>query len=217
MYAYDFARLYEAINIATSESLQFLFPEVTTFGNGILLWESILANIFGTTYKDALDAADKLRRWAIDPSKHIHHDLHHFVLLVKRINKTSKSILPETSILGIINEATSKDPREELRMISTYSSWNNQLLEEFMLVLHKLPHAGPFNSRNVKMNEFKTTNIEYCNRFQVGKCTFGERCNFKQKIDPEFKPREQIIDDEKKKDFTKDKKKKLPNKSTKEF
>ena len=68
IYAHDFARLYVAINIATSESLQFLFPEATTFGNGILLWEMILPKIFGTTYKDSLDAADKLRRWGLDPS-----------------------------------------------------------------------------------------------------------------------------------------------------
>ena len=83
MYTHDFARLYVAINIATSESLQFLFPEATTFGNRIPLWELILAKIFGTTYKDAPDAADKLRRWGLDPSKHIQHDLHHLVLLVK--------------------------------------------------------------------------------------------------------------------------------------
>ena len=83
MYTHDFARLYVAINIATSESLQFLFPEATRFGNRILLWELILAKIFGTTYKDAPDAADKLRRWGLDPSKHIQHDLHHLVLLVK--------------------------------------------------------------------------------------------------------------------------------------
>ena len=54
MYAHDFARLYVAINIATSESLQFLFPEATTFGNEILLLDSILARIFGTTYKCSL-------------------------------------------------------------------------------------------------------------------------------------------------------------------
>ena len=83
MYTHDFARLYVAINIATSESLQFIFPEATRFGNRILLWELILAKIFGTTYKDTPDAADKLRRWGLDPSKHIQHDLHHLVLLVK--------------------------------------------------------------------------------------------------------------------------------------
>ena len=137
--------------------------------------------------------------------------LHHLVLLVKRANETAKSIVPETSILGIIYEATSKDPREELRMMSTYSSWNNQSLEEFMLALHKSPYAGPFHSRSVKMNEFKTTNTTYCNRFQVGTCTFGERCRFKHEINNEFKPRDSVMVEMKKKDFTKDKKKKLPN------
>ena len=33
LYAHDYARLYVVISIATSESLQFLFPEATTYGN----------------------------------------------------------------------------------------------------------------------------------------------------------------------------------------
>ena len=92
MYAHDFARLYVAINITTSENLQFLLLEATLFGDGILLREIIMD---GTTYKDALDASDKLRRWSPDPSRHIQHDLHYLVLLVQRANETAKSILSE--------------------------------------------------------------------------------------------------------------------------
>ena len=113
------------------------------------------------------------------------------MLLVKRANGTSKSILPETSILGIIYEAISKDPREEIKIMSTYSSWNNQSLEELMLTLHKSPHAGPLHTRNVKMNE--TTSTAYCNRFKVRKYTFGECCKFKHEINPEFKHRESVL------------------------
>ena len=51
-----------AINIATSESLHFLFPEATTFGNGVMLLDNIVAKLFGTSYKDAFEAAEKLRR-----------------------------------------------------------------------------------------------------------------------------------------------------------
>ena len=86
-YANDFARLYVVISIATSESLQFLFSEATTCGNGILLWESIISKLFGTTYRDAFDAAEKLRKWNIDPSKPLQHDIHILLLLVKRANK----------------------------------------------------------------------------------------------------------------------------------
>ena len=59
LYTHDFARLYVVINIATSESLQFLFLEATTFGNGVMLWDSIIAKLFGMTYKDAFEAAEK--------------------------------------------------------------------------------------------------------------------------------------------------------------
>ena len=47
LYVHDFARLYVVINIATSESLQFLFPEAATFGNGVMLWETIWYDIQG--------------------------------------------------------------------------------------------------------------------------------------------------------------------------
>ena len=106
------------INIATSESLQFLFPDATTFRNGVMLWDNIISKLFGMTYKDAFDAAEKLRKWSIDPSKSLQHDIHNLMLLVKRANETAKSILPEKSILGMIYDAISKDPRQELRMMS---------------------------------------------------------------------------------------------------
>ena len=159
LYAHDFAGLYVVIFFATSESLKFLFPEATTFENGIMLWENIISKLFGMTYKGAFDAAEKLRRWSIDPSKPLQNDIH---------NETAKTILPEASILGMIYDATSKDPREELRMLSSFSSFNGQSLDEFILTLHKSPHTGPFNSRHVKMNKFKTNIIRYCNNFQEG-------------------------------------------------
>ena len=94
-YAHDFARLYVVINIATLESLQFLFPEATTSDN-------IISKLFGMKYKDAFDAAEKRRKWSIDPSKPLQHDIHNLMLLVKRANETAKTILPEKSISGMI-------------------------------------------------------------------------------------------------------------------
>ena len=78
LYAHDYARLYLVISIAKSESLQFLFPEWTTCGNGIMLWNSIISKLFGMTYRDAFDAAEKLRKWNIDPSIPLSskHDIH---------------------------------------------------------------------------------------------------------------------------------------------
>ena len=88
--------------------------------------KSILEKLFGTTYKDMLEASDKLRKWTIDPSKHLQSDIHNLLILVQRVNEISNNSFPEESILAIIYEAISKDHREELRMIVTYSSWNKQ-------------------------------------------------------------------------------------------
>ena len=197
-YAHDFARLYVVISIATSESLQFLFSEATTCGNGILLWESIISKLFGTTYRDAFDAAEKLRKWNIDPSKPLQHDIHILLLLVKRANKTAKTVLPEASILGMLHDASSKDPREELRMLGSNSSFIGQSLEEFIITLHKSTHTGPFNSRHVKMNKFKTKTKQYCNHFQEEKCRFGEKCRYEHKINPDYR-RKEVDNDERKK------------------
>ena len=65
------------------------------------------------TYKDAFDAAEKLQKWSIDPSKPLQHDIHNLMLLVRRANEEAKAILPEESILGLIYDAISKDPREK--------------------------------------------------------------------------------------------------------
>ena len=216
LFSHDTARLYMAINIATSDNLQFLFPEATSIGDGVTLWNLIIAKIFGTTYKDLLEASDRLRRWTIDPSKHVQSDLHNLSILVQRVNETSKSDMPESSILAIIYEALSRDPREELRMIATYSSWNKQSLNELIHALHDSHSAQPYNNKNVKMHELKSVNTGYCNKFQLGKCSFGDKCRYKHEIDPEFKNNEVIIDGKKAKDNIKDKSKKiLPMKNAK--
>ena len=72
-------------------------------------------------------------------------------------------------------------------------------MEDFMSTLHKSLHAGPLHSRNVKINEFKPIVIHYCNNFQIGKYRFGKRCKYKREINPEFKYKVIIVDDEKKK------------------
>ena len=193
LYAHDYARLYVVISIATSESLQFLFPESTTSGNGITLWNDIISKLFGMTYRDAFDAAEKLRKWNIDPSRPLLHDRHNLMLLVKRANETAKTVLPEASILGMLYDAISKDPREELRMLGSNSSFIGQSLEELIIT-----HTGPFNSRHVKMNEFKSKTTQYCNHFQEGKCRFGEKCRYEHKINPDYRKKE-VNNDEKKK------------------
>ena len=71
-----------------------------------------------------LEAFDKLRRWSIDPSKHLQSDLQNLILLVQRVNEISKYDFSETSILAIIFEAISRDHREELRMIATEETKN---------------------------------------------------------------------------------------------
>ena len=159
------------------------------------------------TYKDRCDAAEKLRKWSIDPSKPLQHDIHNLMLLVKRANETAKTILPEEILLGMIYDAISKDPREELRMMSSFSSYNN----EFLLTLHKSPHTGLFNSRHVKMNEFKPAIIRYCYNFQEGKCRFGDKCRYEHKINPEHKKKEIVNDDRKKSNII------ITNKSNNKF
>ena len=77
-----------------------------------MLWDNIISKLFGMTYKDAFDAAEKLRKWSIDLSKPIQHDIHNLMLLLKRANETAKTILSEKSMLRMMYDAISKDPRE---------------------------------------------------------------------------------------------------------
>ena len=75
------------------------------------------------------------------------------MLVVKSAKEMAKTVLPEASILGMIYDAISKDPRDELRMLGSNSSFSGQSLEEFINTLNKSTHTGPFNPRSVKMNE----------------------------------------------------------------
>ena len=61
-YLHDSRRLYIAITIAISESLQYIFPIATSTRNGILLWDLSIQHLIGRTYDDILEASDRLRR-----------------------------------------------------------------------------------------------------------------------------------------------------------
>ena len=145
-----------------------------------------------------LEASDKLRKWTIDPSKHIQSDIHNLLILVQRVNEISNNSFPEESILAIIYEAISKDPREELRTIAAYSSWNKQPIEKLLTSLSESNGAHPYISRNVKMHELKSEVIHYCNNFQEGKCKFGEKCRYKHEINPNFKKEDIFINNKNK-------------------
>ena len=129
------------------------------------------------------------------------------MLLVKRANETAKTVLPEASILGMIYDAISKDPRDELRMLGSNSSFGKQSLEQFLSTLNDSTHTGPFNPRSVKMNEFKPKSIQYCNHFQEGKCRFGDKCKYEHKINPDYKKRDMDYDEKKKSNYI------IPNKN----
>ena len=67
--------------------------------------------------------------------------------------------------------------------------------------------AIPFNSK-VKINELKvSTNKGYCNKFQICKCTFGDKCRYRHEIDPDYKKKEEVVVGKNNKDNSKDRNK----------
>ena len=116
-YQHDSRRLYIAITIVISETLQFMFQNATQQRNGVLLWQLTIHHLFGSTYDDIPEASDRLRRWHIDPSKNLKSELHLLSQLIDRVNVTSQQDMPESQILAIINKEIIKDSREVLRII----------------------------------------------------------------------------------------------------
>ena len=58
-------------------------------------------------------------------------------------------------------------------MIAIDSSINKTSLNDMLNILNGSSYVPPFNSK-VEINELKvSTNKGYCNKFQIGKCTFG--------------------------------------------
>ena len=159
-----------------------MFPIATSTRNGILLWDLSIQHLFGTTYDDILRASGRLRRWHIDPSKNLKYDLQILSQLIERVNETSQHDIAESQTSAIINKEILKDPREGLRIIAYNSSINKTSLNDMLNILNGSSYVLPFNSK-VKFNELKVSiNKEYCNKFQIGKCTFGDKCRYRHEI-----------------------------------
>ena len=60
----------------------------------------------------------------------------------------------------------------------------------------------------MKINELKVSiNKGYCNKFQIGKCTFGDKYRYRYEIDPDYKKKDEVIVGKYNKDNDKDKNK----------
>ena len=95
-----------------------------------------------------------------------------------KLSETSQHDIAESQILAIINKEILNDPREGLRIIAINSSINKTILNNMFNMLNESSYVLPFNSK-VKINELKvSTNKGYCNKFQIGKCTFGDKCRY---------------------------------------
>ena len=100
-----------------------------------------------------------------------------------------------------------KDPREGLRIIAINSSINKTSLNDMLNMLNESSYVLPFNSE-VKINELKvSTNKGYCNKFQIGKCTFSDKCRYRHKIDPDYKKKKEVVVGKNNKDNSKDRNK----------
>ena len=100
-----------------------------------------------------------------------------------------------------------KDPREGLRIIAHNSSINETSLNDMLNMLNESSYVLPFNSK-VKINELKVSiNKGYCNKFQIGKCTFGDKCRYRHEIDPDYKKKDEVIVGKNNKDNNKDRNK----------
>ena len=60
----------------------------------------------------------------------------------------------------------------------------------------------------MKINELKVSiNKGYCNKFQIGKCTFGDKCRYRHEIDPDYKKKDEVVVGKNNKDNNKDRNK----------
>ena len=166
-----------------------------------------IEQLFGTTYDDILEASDRLRRWHIDPSKNLKYDLHILSQLIERVNETPQHDIAESQILAIIIKEILKDPREGLGIIAINSSINKTSLNDMLNMLNESIYVLPFYSK-VKINELKvSTNKGYCNKSQIGKCTFGDKCRYRHEIDPDDKKKEEVVVGKNNEDNSKDRNK----------
>ena len=185
LYRHDINRLYLAMTVCISNEIQYLCPVATATTCGITLWAFSNNHLFGTTYKDILIAMDEIRQWRIDPTKHFQSEVHNLMVLIERANETNDNSMPDKNILAIFYEEIPKDPREALNCQE-----QQLLLDEVFTRLLASAGAAPMN-RTVKIHSTESKIITpICFRFQVNKCPFGDKCNYRHIKNPNFTSRD---------------------------
>ena len=124
--------------------------------------------------------------------------------MIEIVNETSHHDIAESQVLAIIDKEILKDPREGLGIIAHNSSINKTSLNDMLNILNGSSYVLPFNSK-VTIDELKVSiNKGYCNKFQIGKCTFDDKCRYRHEIDPDYKKKDEVIVGKNNRDNNKD-------------
>lgn len=68
----------------------------------------------------------------------------------------------------------------------------NNSLDESIAFLNTSPTALSFRNM-MKMHEFNFNDNKYCNKFRVGKCTFGDKCGYKYEVAPRLEKKDIVV------------------------
>ena len=94
-----------------------------------------------------------------------------------------------TTILAILYQKISKDPREALRITALNCQEQQLPLDEVLTRLLASAGAAPMN-KTVKIHSMESkTTTPICFRFQVSKCPFGDKCKYRHIKDLNFIPK----------------------------
>lgn len=192
-WTYDSERCYHMVIQMFEKSMNYLFTEERLNYNGKAIFEKAKAFLIGHRDKDIEKSRINLENWRINSNTVIQICLTRFLELVSQLEFALQAPVSESQQLSILRKNVYKDPRPTFHTIMLQQELQGWTILKTIQVLSDHGNNLPVGHATVRLSSFDahpTIKENHCINYQLGKCTYGDKCKYIHSIDPDFKPRE---------------------------
>ena len=169
-------RLFHLVMCLFDDSLHYHCPEDIKLGNGISVYNKIIAKVNGQALRDIDIAQTNLDNFRFNPNKPIPSELYTLDELFNCVEHAGRNVIPDVRKMNMLSKLILKDPRALFHTVVAHTHESYYALK---LSISSLYDNLPASHQTVKMAAMSADGPKLiCFKHQKGKCTRGKACPY---------------------------------------
>ena len=173
---HDMKRLFHLVMCLFDDSLHYHCPEDIKLGNGISVYNKIIAKVNGQALRDVDIAQTNLDNFRFNPNKPIPSELYTLDEFFSSVEHAGRNIIPDVRKMNMLSKLILKDPRTLFHTVVAHTHDSYSALK---ISICSLYDNLPASHQTVKMAAMSAdAPKQICFKHQRGKCIRGKSCPY---------------------------------------